>query len=194
MLVQVAGARVRNNDEKEKEANNEHGFTCGNERDNRGNDDDDSTFYGRPKGSTKAMSRDYEQRIAQANLQYRNCEDARNGTNLEELACQRKEKALWAIASNERYTAGRHVVAGRLVPKVVDDQPALRGIQKKKCRVSKRIRKLLHKRHLQTSFMQSERKTNRWQRGQRRKRKQWQQASRRSSIANNKATSTYQIP
>jgi hypothetical protein len=44
---------------------------------------------------------------------YRNREDARNGINLDDLARQRKETALQAIAQNKRYTAGLHVAAGR---------------------------------------------------------------------------------
>jgi hypothetical protein len=56
--------------------------------------------------------------------QYRNHEDARNGINLDELACQRKETAQRAIASNKRYKAGLHVAAGRylLGPEVINDQ------------------------------------------------------------------------
>ena len=57
-------------------------------------------------------------------IQYRNREDARNGINLDKLACQRKETLLMAIASNKRYKSGLHVAAGRylLGPEVVDDQ------------------------------------------------------------------------
>ena len=58
--------RVRNNEEKEQEANNEDGLTCEDLGNVRETDNDDATLYGRLKGSTNAMSRDNEQRIARA--------------------------------------------------------------------------------------------------------------------------------
>ena len=58
--------RVRKNEEKEQEANNEDGLTCEDLGNVRETDNDDATLYGRLKGSTNAMSRDNEQRIARA--------------------------------------------------------------------------------------------------------------------------------
>jgi len=46
-------------------------------------------------------------------IEFRNKEDSRNGINLDQMARQRKESALWAIAQNKRYTAGLLVAAGR---------------------------------------------------------------------------------
>ena len=51
---------MRNNEDREQEANSED---VGNVRQTN---DDDATHDGRPKGSTKAMSRDNEQHIARA--------------------------------------------------------------------------------------------------------------------------------
>ena len=67
--------RVRKNEEKGQEANNEGGLTCEDLGNVPKTDDNDATLYGRPKGSTNAMSRDNEQRIAreiaEASQQYR---------------------------------------------------------------------------------------------------------------------------
>ena len=58
--------RVRKNEEKGQEANNEGGLTCEDLGDVRETDNNDATLYGRPMGCTNAMSRDNEQRIARA--------------------------------------------------------------------------------------------------------------------------------
>ena len=46
-------------------------------------------------------------------IEFRNKEDSSNGINLDQMARQRKESALWAITQNKRYTAGLLVAAGR---------------------------------------------------------------------------------
>ena len=58
--------RVRKNEENKQEANNEDGLTCEDLGDVRETDNNDATLYGLPKRNTKAMSQDNQQRIARA--------------------------------------------------------------------------------------------------------------------------------
>ena len=73
-------------------------------------------------------------------VQYRNREDARNGINLDKLACQRKETVLMAIASNK---ATMHIWSSCRCRQVLVGSWSGRWPAKrqKKCRVSERIRK-----------------------------------------------------
>ena len=57
---------MRKNEGKGQEANNEDGLTCEDLGNVPQTDSDDDTLYGRPKGSTNAMSKDNEKRIARA--------------------------------------------------------------------------------------------------------------------------------
>ena len=61
-------------------------------------------------------------------IEFRNKEDSRNGINLDQMARQQKETALWAIAQNKRYTAELLVAAGRfkLGTEALDDMTRIK--------------------------------------------------------------------
>jgi hypothetical protein len=75
-------------------------------------------------------------------VQYRNHKDARNGIYLETLARQQKETALRAIASNEQYIVGIMSLQAGTCWFLKWSMTSWKGRgMRKKCRVSKRIRK-----------------------------------------------------